>query len=122
MDSYIRKLVGQEAAFPTNYARWCRDNMACTSLSLGQVNSTYIELTSGILASRKPKHLTRVVDEVVETEICEMCPGKVRKTLVFKCEVAAMPYKPMISCEKPLETPILDEITGRLFNADSYFS
>jgi hypothetical protein len=122
MDCYLCKLVGQEATFPEKYARWCRDSMACTSLSLGQVNSIYKEMNRGILALRKPKLLNQVVDDVIEAEISEIQPGKVRKTTIFKCELAGPPFQPLTPYFEPFEAPLLDEITGGLFDVNNYLS
>jgi hypothetical protein len=96
--------------------------MACTSLSLGQVNSIYKEMNRGILALRKPKLLNQVVDDVIEAEISEIQPGKVRKTTIFKCELAGPPFQPLTPYFEPFEAPLLDEITGGLFDVNNYLS
>ena len=79
-------------------------------------------MTRGTLPSSNPKLLNKVVDEVIEAEICEVQSAKGRKTMIFKCELALAPAKPKISNAEALEEPSMDEVTGGVFDVNNYFS
>lgn len=121
-ECYLPQLVAEDESFEEKYTHWYRDFTPPAVLSVTQVHKTYAEMIGQIHAGKKPKHTNKVVDEVLQVEICQGNPRKTRKTEIFRCESPNMPFQSILISSDPLDSLICEEFENANFDVVAFMS